>query len=521
MADWPPPAGSAGRTIWVDEKNGKRPWSAAKVGWLVAFPLMALLTVVATPWAVGHIEDRLTDEAEDDLEAAGIDTADLDIDFDYRDGEATGSLPAGVSVDAAETAVDARMLRSFSVVADEVPAIVGTTDVVWRQVDGKITLSGEVETEADRDALLDAAALKVGADFFVDELTVSGADAPGDGSARIEALISTLTAVVGDDTITATLTDDSLTVDGTVATAAAATSVRANAARSLIDDVVVSLDSGDASPDGNEEDDETVPVDDPPAVGTPLAIQVTYNGGVATVSGSVGTEAQKEQILVAARSLAPVIVDRIGVAPDGDTSATADERVAAVATTLERLDGAGRASIDLADDQLIVDAAGPTTVVRDLRRLDDDLPAVDVVVTSTLVLVVPPSSDTEEIEALQAELDGLAAEIRENVLFTTGSAQLHAAAEETLDKVVAALERYPSPLLEVAGHTDNLGSADLNRRLSEERAAAVVAYLTGAGIDGSRLTARGIGPDEPIADNNTAEGRALNRRVEFTASTSD
>jgi OOP family OmpA-OmpF porin len=69
--------------------------------------------------------------------------------------------------------------------------------------------------------------------------------------------------------------------------------------------------------------------------------------------------------------------------------------------------------------------------------------------------------------------------------------------------------------VEVQGHTDNTGSADVNRALSQKRAEAVMKYLTTKGIDPSRLTAKGFGPDLPIADNTKPAGRQLNRRVEF------
>ncbi|XXX72789.1 OmpA family protein [Sorangium sp. So ce134] len=85
-----------------------------------------------------------------------------------------------------------------------------------------------------------------------------------------------------------------------------------------------------------------------------------------------------------------------------------------------------------------------------------------------------------------------------------------------LDAVVSALKLHPEIFkVEVAGHTDDAGPADMNRALSQRRAEAVVAYLTGKGIDPKQLVARGYGPDKPIDDNKTAKGRQKNRRVEF------
>jgi len=69
--------------------------------------------------------------------------------------------------------------------------------------------------------------------------------------------------------------------------------------------------------------------------------------------------------------------------------------------------------------------------------------------------------------------------------------------------------------LDVEGYTDNTGSAATNKKLSQARANAVVAYLKKKGIAANRLTAKGFGPENPIADNKTAAGRAQNRRVEL------
>jgi outer membrane protein OmpA-like peptidoglycan-associated protein len=78
------------------------------------------------------------------------------------------------------------------------------------------------------------------------------------------------------------------------------------------------------------------------------------------------------------------------------------------------------------------------------------------------------------------------------------------------------LKEHTSVRLQIEGHTDNAGPAEQNRTLSQQRADAVRQYMIDKGIDGSRLTAVGFGPDKPVADNKTPDGRAKNRRVEFT-----
>ncbi|WP_052501566.1 OmpA family protein [Thiomicrospira microaerophila] len=85
-----------------------------------------------------------------------------------------------------------------------------------------------------------------------------------------------------------------------------------------------------------------------------------------------------------------------------------------------------------------------------------------------------------------------------------------------LDAYIEYMSAYPTRQLVVIGHTDNRGTADYNQGLSEKRALAVKNYMTGKGISAERITTKGKGFTQPIADNSTAQGRADNRRVELT-----
>ena len=102
-----------------------------------------------------------------------------------------------------------------------------------------------------------------------------------------------------------------------------------------------------------------------------------------------------------------------------------------------------------------------------------------------------------------------------NILFETGKSVLTASSYTELNRLVNILEDNPLMRIEISGHTDNTGSEALNFRLSESRAKAVVDYLVQKGIDRLRLEFKGYGPQQPIADNKTSEGRKMNRRVEF------
>lgn len=102
-----------------------------------------------------------------------------------------------------------------------------------------------------------------------------------------------------------------------------------------------------------------------------------------------------------------------------------------------------------------------------------------------------------------------------NVFFETDSYQLKAESNVELNKLVDFLKNNPTLNIEIGGHTDNVGGAEYNQTLSENRAKSVYNYLVSHGIDEARLQYKGYGLSEPIATNDTEEGRAQNRRTEF------
>lgn len=102
----------------------------------------------------------------------------------------------------------------------------------------------------------------------------------------------------------------------------------------------------------------------------------------------------------------------------------------------------------------------------------------------------------------------------EGANFATNSASLLKTADVKLNEVVNAARQYPEVKLDVSGHTDNIGKQKLNQKLSDNRAAAVKAWLVKHGVAADRISTSGYADTQPIADNKTKEGRATNRRVE-------
>jgi outer membrane protein OmpA-like peptidoglycan-associated protein len=112
--------------------------------------------------------------------------------------------------------------------------------------------------------------------------------------------------------------------------------------------------------------------------------------------------------------------------------------------------------------------------------------------------------------------DNITLDMPGNVTFAFDSAQLNPQFNSVLDKVAQTLVEYDQTVIQIAGHTDSTGTHAYNMKLSEQRAASVKSYLAGRGVPAKRMQTVGAGPDYPIADNATPEGRAENRRVEIT-----
>jgi outer membrane protein OmpA-like peptidoglycan-associated protein len=131
----------------------------------------------------------------------------------------------------------------------------------------------------------------------------------------------------------------------------------------------------------------------------------------------------------------------------------------------------------------------------------------------------------QELEAqareAQAEVEKIKQMIAQKDLpainFRAGSADLTVESHQALQQVAALAKKYPDLKLRVEGHTDSQGGVNFNQKLSQKRADAVRGYLVhgGPAVPPAQVVAAGFGPTRPIASNDTAEGRAQNRRVEF------
>lgn len=130
-----------------------------------------------------------------------------------------------------------------------------------------------------------------------------------------------------------------------------------------------------------------------------------------------------------------------------------------------------------------------------------------------------PPQLTTRTTVLENHRPALVVTLTEAVLFPFGSAELRPEAEASLHGVVALLGQHAGAAAEVAGHTDSVGSAEYNRALSQQRAAAVVDWLVDRGVPRALLRPVGYGATRPVAGNTLDEERRRNRRVEITVET--
>ena len=219
--------------------------------------------------------------------------------------------------------------------------------------------------------------------------------------------------------------------------------------------------------------------------------------------GAAGWQTSIESLIP---TLGDVLDPGVSVEPDGDGGAVVLRGRAPSEAVRARLDAAGAAAV-----------RAPYTFRSELEvDASDDAGASP---SGTADGATPTAggrvaaSRLDVVQAAEAALRDAVAD--DAVEFELATATLTRESERVLDRVAAALARSPSVRAEVQGHTDSEDSPEHNLDLSQRRAEAVRAYLTRAGVDGDRLTARGFGEAQPVAPNDTAEGRARNRRVVF------
>ncbi|MFN2329843.1 MAG: OmpA family protein [Chromatocurvus sp.] len=176
----------------------------------------------------------------------------------------------------------------------------------------------------------------------------------------------------------------------------------------------------------------------------------------------------------------------------------------------------------LAESRLLVDKRAMLSQQRESARLDSRTREVDSArsqAESARMDTLAAQQETAELQRQIAELNAKATErglvvTLGDVLFDTGKAELKSGAATNLAKLAAFLNQYHDRSVLIEGHTDSVGNEDYNLGLSQRRADSVKAWLMSQGVNSARLVASGKGESSPVAGNDSASGRQLNRRVE-------
>lgn len=423
----------------------------------------AALAIVAVVIALPNQEDDLTNRAENALATAGISAT---VDFNGRDATLAGDLAASDQ----EQALDiVRNLRGVRQADWEAPAIAASTTV---------------------------------------PPATTTVPPPGDTTTTTGQSSTTTAPVDSEPRLTATLERGALTLRGAIPSAEAAAQVAG----------VADLVYGPFVTNELEVDDTLAALGWVPSAANLMAVlpivgeaELSIIGTKATLTGSAGTEEKKAQLEGAiAAALGPDVrlLSSIEVTnldpPVYLAQAPGDGSVTLSGTMPDQ------AAIDLIADAA-VEAFGADNVTNEMTigtGIDTTFSIFRIPLTFAQFRPIP------EWE-LRIENDVISGNVRGGATFEFGSAELTPELRTLLDTGAGILLRNPSILMTIEGHTDSVGSDAFNLALSEARAQAGADYLIARGVPAERLFPIGFGETQPIASNETAEGRRQNRRLEF------
>ena len=402
---------------------------------------------------------------------------------DVKTARWSGGLIAG-----GVTKVNARNLKVLPV------ATVPDAPYIWsaKKEDGPVVLTGMVPDEQTRDALI-AHGNAIFPDGVIDRMTITSGAPKGDWVGAARRSLNSLSQLrvgeaSGDDTV--------FRVTGTAANLEIASRAR-ETVRNMPDGYI-----GEPS----------IEADKGPKTQSPYLWNARMDGRDAPIilSGYVPDRPTADVIIVHAKSVfSERVVDNMIVAPGvpGEDGLWLDSVKASLTTLAGLQTGRARASdldFDVTGTATSEERAANARTV--MAGLEGDFNG-----TSNITVVAPPRIEAANV--CQSLFDDAMQETTIN--FETSKSTIKPASYELLGRLSAAAKRCSAFKISIEGHTDSQGGESGNQGLSERRAKAVVDFLVGDGVDLGQLTSRGFGESSPIADNNTAEGRRRNRRIEF------
>ena len=500
------------------QENQNRKW----VWWLL--PVVLFLSITSAFWGIRHIEKQVLAAAPSILRDAGVDTADLRFQAEYRDITVSGQLPPGVK----STVVRELLEQNRGAAGEDIrrATIVAVERVKFAPSNDSTEVSGALSDEALRPGAIGPNKRN---DTTHDALADTATDSPEPDNAQ-EPLQN-----VTSPRVNILLAEGALTMSGR------------DVSRPQVNRILDAASASVGLPNVKQQW-QVARLSDTPLLSDerprdiqqvePLASLVALLGDHATaasitlednlISGSIEASSEHSVSLLRARGGDGVVVTSV-VNSERVTSSSAGS--GKQVTPSNMTDDNDDKPVDTAEVVDVESNSGTSNEANSRRvnseRGDEESAVVDD--GNTLAAIDNGDGNKndnrsdedkvlrQEISALQIEIDALQLLLRDNVFFVHDSSAITREALPILDKVGAAMRRYRLPSVQISGHTDSVSSRGYNLRLSKHRAAAVMQFLTQNGVDAKRLRSEGYGEDRPVASNRTKPGRRLNRRVEFTA----
>lgn len=443
--------------------------------------LWVAVVLVALIWGVDNAETTLRDAARQELDDAGYDVS---VGFSGRDALLIGSAPSEEVAQSIEELVDAipgvRSVDNEIVIVEVAPPPQRSPSVDVRIVNEVVSIRGFVPDEDVESHLVEAAQEQFGQGRVINALVVGESIADRPWLGRIRDVFAYLGELRSGGF---SASDEGFAVEGEVISEAARDSI--------INEISLVLEG-------------VLPVTD--ALYIAVLPEPTFSasalGGTIVLAGRMPNAETIDGIVDAAQRL------------HANSRVISTMQIADVAGSMWLESIPGLLDVVTRLDPWTIDIAAGIVKITGLG-LDQDLVAsigllAEEVAADELTVTVEVALDPA---AVASQLTSL---LRGSVLFVPGEADLSPEGSALLDTAIDILRNNEGTAFVVAGHTDNQGDSNATRVLSQQQAEAVVDYLISGGIEGARLTAIGYGDERPVASNATEEGRAQNRRIEFT-----
>ena len=482
----------------------------------VVFAVVVVLAVgfaAGAAWAIPVIQRDLVSKAADRIEAVGV--SGVRVSFSGQDATITCISPLKDSAAVKAAVLDIKCVSSVGLSsgcatatstptdsttpgtgggANSVPdAATTVTPVVKVVPDGKVTLSGRVDTAAQSDALVAAAITAFGSTNVTVRLTTNAQDG-NQSDAIVDQFVSLIEVFAGRlKSGTAGVEGGKLFIEGIANDSSAFSALTIAAKNAGVAKADIALSMGAAE------------------VMSAAKITVVFADNKMTITGTAGTREQKLALFHAADDVLSVrdVTDSVTLADQPVAVADADQMAVEDLGVLIRAMPANLLSGEVGYDGTDLRATG--VYLNEQSKLVFEAVAKGVGVTPTLT--ARPGAGQSEAASMQQQLNDYVA--ANPFLFTSNTPGLLGGSETLLDRVASIAKEFKGTVIEVHGHSDNEGDAIRNLNLSQARADVIVFELVTRGIPPEQLFARGYGETRPKVPNDTTANRAINRRVEF------